>query len=149
MHLFFHNLETKWCGKGNRAENFDDLGPMIRTDMCCRSHDNCPEQIPGNGVKFGLKNKSKYTASSCDCDMQFRACLHNLKVDYESEGIFEYLVKVEDFAAGTNIANIYFSHITQCFLKENPWTKCLLNDATHKNDEDVRCRVYVLDKEKP
>lgn len=146
--FFFHNLETKWCGKANRAKNFDDLGPMKRTDMCCRTHDHCPQHIPGKGKKFGLENKSKYTASRCDCDMKFRACLHKMSVDLDAEGDKEDLVTIEDFAAATNIANLYFRHIEKCFLNQHPWT-CSLNDTTQKENKDVRCRVYILDKEKP
>lgn len=58
------------------------------------------------------------------------------------------LVTIEDFAAGTNIANLYFRHITQCFLFEHPWT-CLRNDTTFKDDGDMRCRVYILYKTQP
>lgn len=146
--MFFHNLETKWCGKGSRAKNFHDLGPMIRTDKCCRAHDKCPQNIPGDGEKFGLKNNSSYTASRCDCDIKFRKCLDDIFKDLKLEGDEESLVTIEDFAAGTNIANLYFRHITQCFLFEHPWT-CLRNDTTFKDDGDIRCRVYILNKTQP
>lgn len=80
--------------------------------------------------------------------MKFRKCLDDLNNDYEDEGDEESLVTIEDFAAGTNIANLYFRHITQCFLFENPWT-CLRNDTTFKDDGDIRCRVYILNKTQP
>lgn len=66
---------TKWCGSGNKARNYHDLGKFWRTDMCCRAHDHCPITIPRFGFKWGLFNPSPSTISHCECDDKFRACL--------------------------------------------------------------------------
>ncbi|KAH7967074.1 hypothetical protein HPB49_022168 [Dermacentor silvarum] len=52
---------TKWCGAGNVASNYDDLGEARQADMCCREHDFAKESIPAFGAKRGVKNKLFYT----------------------------------------------------------------------------------------
>lgn len=52
---------TKWCGSGNIADNYDDLGEERDTDSCCRAHDNCPDYIEAKGSKHGLTNTAGYT----------------------------------------------------------------------------------------
>lgn len=47
---------TKWCGPGDNAKNFDDLGKHIETDKCCRAHDHCPEIINHKEILHGLEN---------------------------------------------------------------------------------------------
>lgn len=31
---------TRWCGAGSIAQHYEDLGPEIGTDKCCRDHDH-------------------------------------------------------------------------------------------------------------
>lgn len=52
---------TKWCGAGNISESYEDLGPEVETDRCCREHDYCPDSIEGFGSKHGLDNNSPFT----------------------------------------------------------------------------------------
>jgi len=33
-------LDTKWCGAGNNANGYNDLGSINLVDYCCRDHDN-------------------------------------------------------------------------------------------------------------
>ncbi|XP_017779523.1 PREDICTED: phospholipase A2-like [Nicrophorus vespilloides] len=66
---------TRWCGDGNKAKGFDDLGVFAKTDKCCREHDNCPEGIESKSTKYGLKNDGVFTRSHCDCDTAFYNCL--------------------------------------------------------------------------
>lgn len=47
---------THWCGPGNNAKNFDDLGSEMELDMCCRAHDNCEEKILPQEEGYGLSN---------------------------------------------------------------------------------------------
>jgi len=47
---------TKWCGPGNIATSYDDLGTEREVDMCCRAHDNCEEKIAPQEEAFGLRN---------------------------------------------------------------------------------------------
>lgn len=59
---------TKWCGRGNTAKEFHDLGDSVDTDKCCRAHDHCPYTISAFSKKFGMFNYRYYTVSHCDCD---------------------------------------------------------------------------------
>ncbi|XP_060806678.1 phospholipase A2 [Amyelois transitella] len=99
---------TKWCGSGNIADNFDDLGPAVETDKCCRAHDNCPDVIAAGETRHNLTNEAFYSRLSCDCDEEFRQCLHN---------------------AGTKTSNqigtIYFNALgQQCYRQEYPIKGC-------------------------
>ena len=52
---------TKWCGAGDVARDYDDLGPKAETDKCCRDHDNSIESMARGEEKNGLKNTLLYT----------------------------------------------------------------------------------------
>ncbi|XP_041349230.1 group 3 secretory phospholipase A2-like [Gigantopelta aegis] len=66
---------TKWCGDGDIAESYDDLGYDIGTDSCCRKHDNCKYIIERFTWKYNLFNYRFTTMSHCECDNRFRKCL--------------------------------------------------------------------------
>ncbi len=51
---------TKWCGPGNTAKYFDDLGFDKETDICCRKHDYCPLSIDPGQTKCGFKNNYEF-----------------------------------------------------------------------------------------
>ncbi|XP_074116226.1 phospholipase A2-like [Cotesia typhae] len=68
---------TKWCGQGDKAENYDDLGKFNDTDICCRAHDNCPVIIKVGETCHGLTNPDASSRLSCDCDRDFYKCLKN------------------------------------------------------------------------
>lgn len=40
---------TKWCGPGNTASGYDDLGSHSDVDACCRDHDHC-DNIPSVNI---------------------------------------------------------------------------------------------------
>ena len=61
---------TKWCGNGNTAEAFDDLGSETAADICCREHDYCPFTIESFTRRFNLFNYRLHTLSHCECDYQ-------------------------------------------------------------------------------
>ncbi|KAL7846726.1 hypothetical protein SRHO_G00217060 [Serrasalmus rhombeus] len=67
---------TLWCGAGNKALNFSDLGLYEETDKCCREHDHCTDTITSFGFNYGVFNTNIFTLSHCDCDIKFRRCLH-------------------------------------------------------------------------
>ncbi|XP_050292825.1 phospholipase A2-like isoform X2 [Anthonomus grandis grandis] len=69
---------TKWCGPGDRAANYSDLGYHKKEDMCCRDHDNCPKYLMKGECREGICNNSPYTRSHCDCDASFRKCLQTV-----------------------------------------------------------------------
>lgn len=52
---------TKWCGAGNNAYNYTDLGLHRETDMCCREHDYCDDLLESGQTKHNLTNNSQYT----------------------------------------------------------------------------------------
>ena len=59
---------TKWCGKGDLAQCYDDLGPDQELDSCCRDHDCCPYMIPPFTSRFNMFNYRFHSVIHCDCD---------------------------------------------------------------------------------
>ncbi|KAM9734552.1 group 3 secretory phospholipase A2 isoform 1-T1 [Menidia menidia] len=66
---------TLWCGSGNKAPSYADLGVFSDTDGCCREHDQCQNTILSFHSGFGVFNSNIFTMSHCDCDHRFRSCL--------------------------------------------------------------------------
>ncbi|XP_007577360.1 group 3 secretory phospholipase A2 [Poecilia formosa] len=66
---------TLWCGSGNKAPSYADLGVFSDTDSCCREHDQCKHTILSFQSDFGVFNSNIFTMSHCDCDDKFRSCL--------------------------------------------------------------------------
>ncbi|CAK9798907.1 Phospholipase A2 isozymes PA3A/PA3B/PA5 [Anthophora quadrimaculata] len=66
---------TKWCGTGDIAENYHDLGQETELDICCRSHDLCPVKVRARQTRYNLTNYSIYTKSHCVCDEALYNCL--------------------------------------------------------------------------
>ncbi|XP_016985537.1 uncharacterized protein LOC108049030 [Drosophila rhopaloa] len=66
---------TKWCGTGDIAETYSDLGSEMAMDRCCRQHDLCPIKIRAYQHKYDLMNDSLYTKSHCICDDMLFSCL--------------------------------------------------------------------------
>ncbi|XP_036341636.1 phospholipase A2 hemilipin-like [Rhagoletis pomonella] len=66
---------TKWCGTGDIAETYSDLGTDMDMDRCCRLHDLCPVKIRAYQNKYELMNDSLYTKSHCICDDMLYSCL--------------------------------------------------------------------------
>lgn len=52
---------TKWCGPGNIAANYNDLGISADVDYCCREHDNCNDLIIAGSSKNNLHNYGMFT----------------------------------------------------------------------------------------
>lgn len=103
------NLGTKWCGRGNIATNFSDLGHFRSTDYCCRNHDLCQVKISANSSKYGLINTANYTKMHCSCDTDFYACL-----------------KYVDNILAISVGIVYFNIIQpKCFRKDYPIVQCL------------------------
>ncbi|XP_072751663.1 uncharacterized protein [Anoplolepis gracilipes] len=66
---------TKWCGTGDIADNYHDLGDLPHIDRCCRSHDLCPIKVRAQQTRYNLTNYSLYTKSHCTCDKALYQCL--------------------------------------------------------------------------
>ncbi|XP_059481972.1 uncharacterized protein LOC132200494 [Neocloeon triangulifer] len=99
---------TRWCGAGTKADNVTDVGVFSTVDYCCRSHDNCFDNIAVGETKHGLKNEGSFTRSHCDCDEEFYDCLK----------------KADDLVAA-KVGFTYFNVLRpQCFREERPVVRC-------------------------
>ncbi|XP_044737877.1 phospholipase A2-like isoform X2 [Chrysoperla carnea] len=90
---------TKWCGPGDVAKNYTDLGYNKAEDVCCREHDHCPNIIKSGECKNGICNTSHFTRSHCDCDARFRRCLQSLNTEVANTlgAVFFNVVQVTCF----------------------------------------------------
>ncbi|XP_059047627.1 uncharacterized protein LOC131843049 [Achroia grisella] len=66
---------TKWCGTGDIAADYHDLGADRRLDRCCRTHDLCPTKVRAFSKRYNLTNNSLYSKSHCTCDDLLFDCL--------------------------------------------------------------------------
>lgn len=66
---------TKWCGRGQIAKEYDELGDDVEADVCCRDHDCCHDIIPCFSTKYNYFNYRFHAILHCDCDKRFRGCL--------------------------------------------------------------------------
>ncbi|XP_034457221.1 group 3 secretory phospholipase A2 [Hippoglossus hippoglossus] len=98
---------TLWCGSGNKALSFADLGVFSDTDSCCREHDQCKDTILSFHSEFGVFNTNIFTMSHCDCDNKFHSCLKeaNDRISDVVGYTFFNLLKMNCFE---------FSHRLQC-----------------------------------
>ncbi|KAH8373120.1 hypothetical protein KR009_012121 [Drosophila setifemur] len=119
---------TKWCGPGNIAKNFDDLGTERELDACCRAHDNCKEKILSNEEAYGLQNFGLFPIFSCDCEAALRSC-------------FTSLHSVHSLALG----RIYFSSKEVCFAFGHPIVSCW---EKQRHFFERRCLSYEVDTTK-
>ncbi|CAK1541740.1 unnamed protein product [Leptosia nina] len=122
----FDENGTKWCGAGNIADGYDDLGPEEEADRCCRDHDNCADYIPAGESKHNLTNRAFYSRLACICDLNFRQCLHE---------------------ANTNTANkigsVYFDLLgTECFKEDYLVTGCKKRGGWL----NTKCVEYTYDR---
>ncbi|XP_077422728.1 uncharacterized protein proca1 [Vanacampus margaritifer] len=69
---------TLWCGAGNMADHYDQLGEFEETDSCCRTHDHCPHVIHAFSSKYGYTNFKWHTICHCDCDEALKVCLRRV-----------------------------------------------------------------------
>ncbi|XP_068085638.1 uncharacterized protein GIIIspla2 isoform X2 [Anabrus simplex] len=108
---------TKWCGKGQTASKYTQLGGFDGADKCCRLHDTaCPFFISAFEQKYGLFNWRINTIMHCACDERFRTCL-----------------KMTGTGAANLVGKLFFNVVqTSCFvlkpqkvcLKTSWWGKC-------------------------
>ncbi|MEQ2241170.1 hypothetical protein ILYODFUR_022608 [Ilyodon furcidens] len=59
---------TLWCGAGNMADDYNQLGEFADTDSCCRIHDHCPHVIHAFSSNYGHTNFKWHSICHCDCD---------------------------------------------------------------------------------
>ncbi|KAL1473833.1 hypothetical protein MTO96_038435 [Rhipicephalus appendiculatus] len=80
---------TKWCGRGNVAKHYNDLGRARKTDKCCREHDHSSPTIPAEQSRNGINNNLSYTMTNCADDRKFFNCL--LKANTATSRVIGYL----------------------------------------------------------
>lgn len=97
---------TKWCGPGNTADGYDDLGSDAEIDKCCRQHDHC-DNIPSGEEKHGLVNSDYFTRLHCMCDKEFKQCLRGA-----------------NSRRGNYIGNFYFNVRDRCYKEQHPVVDC-------------------------
>jgi hypothetical protein len=115
---------TKWCGLGDAADSYDDIGTKKDIDLCCRAHDHCPIRLKALRFGYGLINLSLYTKSHCDCDEDFLKCLKGSTNPY-----------------ATMLGNFYFNVLkVQCIKEERPLICAEFNNSNGK-EECVRYEV--------
>lgn len=120
---------TQWCGNGNRARDAEDLGLFKRTDDCCRTHDNCSDNIPAGQSRHGLNNSGLFTRSSCECDEKFYDCLKTAKT-----------------LVSRKIGITYFNVLRpKCFRKDHPVSGC----EKYEGIILKRCVRYETDNSSP
>lgn len=123
---------TKWCGAGNVAKNYDDLGPSRATDACCREHDHSEDNIAAFETKHGIRNTNLYTMTHCKGDRKFYGCLLN-----------------DSSVPSVAVGKIFFNILrTTCFDYTYP-KKCVQNNAFYIPLLTEKCREYRLDPAEP
>uniref|UniRef100_A0A182IZQ4 Phospholipase A2 n=1 Tax=Anopheles atroparvus TaxID=41427 RepID=A0A182IZQ4_ANOAO len=94
---------TKWCGTGDIAESYHDLGDDATMDRCCRTHDLCPMKVRAYQKRYSLSNNSIYTKSHCKCDDMLYECL-----------------KATNTSAAQVMGSIYFNLVQVPCLEDTP-----------------------------
>nr|XP_014282570.1 phospholipase A2-like [Halyomorpha halys] len=118
---------TKWCGSGNSAVSYNDLGKQKATDSCCREHDHCPDVIEAGKTGHGLSNPSVYTRLHCDCDKKFLNCLRRSAITEKTSNI---------------VGLLYFDALhTQCYREDYPVIGCVKYSSVPR-----RCQEYAFNR---
>ncbi|KAL1396449.1 hypothetical protein pipiens_010501 [Culex pipiens pipiens] len=97
---------TKWCGPGNTADDYEDLGKHEEEDKCCRDHDHC-DNIPAGEMKYGLTNDDYFTRLHCKCDRDFQQCLKKINTTLSNR-----------------LGSFYFAVRDKCYKKQYPIVDC-------------------------
>lgn len=116
---------TKWCGPGNTASDYNDLGSQMEVDMCCRDHDHC-DNIPAGESKYNLTNDDYFTVLHCDCDKEFHKCLHDINSKMSNR-----------------IGKMYFTLRNRCYRNDYPIVECAEYDTAVFIR---RCIRYITDE---
>ncbi|XP_005176978.2 phospholipase A2 [Musca domestica] len=120
---------TKWCGPGNTAANYNDLGKHRDTDTCCREHDHCEMIIEPTASLHGITNSGMFPIMKCSCEQKFINCLQ----------------AVNSMVSNT-LGHIYFGATKQCVEYGFPIVNCKqYMEGTFRK----RCIRYKINKKRP
>ncbi|XP_017092609.2 phospholipase A2 [Drosophila bipectinata] len=121
---------TKWCGPGNTASNFEDLGRERETDKCCRAHDHCDEIIESHNALHGLPtNTDWFPILKCTCEQEFINCLQAVNT-----------------MTSNTLGRIYYGTRSKCFAMGYPTNGCKQYQTGTLRS---RCILYHVEKSKP
>uniref|UniRef100_A0AAV2IW49 Phospholipase A2-like central domain-containing protein n=1 Tax=Knipowitschia caucasica TaxID=637954 RepID=A0AAV2IW49_KNICA len=144
---------TLWCGSGNKAPSYSDLGVFSETDTCCREHDQCKDTILSFHSKFGVFNRNIFTMSHCDCDNRlqcternwFGMCQEtNMALYAEVHSPTLYATDAPKYVNGTslNITSPSAHNITQVEMSESDGSKLqTLSIPPSSRDAPVRASL--------
>lgn len=116
---------TKWCGPGNTAADYEDLGEHSAVDTCCRTHDHCDNLAAGE-TRNNLTNPDYFTRLHCDCDREFNECLHTI-----------------NSTESNRIGQLYFTLRSKCYRQDFPIYECMAYDTKLFVR---RCYKYLLEE---
>lgn len=116
---------TKWCGLGDIASSYEDLGSQVAVDLCCRAHDHCPVKLKAFRSGYGLVNFSLYTKSHCDCDRDFHGCLRGAKSNIAD-----------------TIGNVYFNVIKVPCIRKVRKAVCTDRGRYSRNENNCEAWAY-------
>uniref|UniRef100_A0A1I8NWJ7 Phospholipase A2 n=1 Tax=Stomoxys calcitrans TaxID=35570 RepID=A0A1I8NWJ7_STOCA len=120
---------TKWCGPGNTAANYNDLGRHRDTDTCCRDHDHCDDIIEATTSLYGISNTGMFPILKCSCEQKFLNCLQAV-----------------NSAISNTLGHIYFGATKQCLGQGHPIVSCKqYMEGTFRK----RCIRYKIDVNRP
>ncbi|EEB11436.1 conserved hypothetical protein [Pediculus humanus corporis] len=105
---------TKWCGSGDLANTYYDLGTDKKLDKCCRSHDFCPVKVLGLKTQHNLTNYSLYTKSHCECEDVFYKCLKTVN-SHSSNLIGNLYFNVGNFLCIIDVEPTFYPKVTKKF----------------------------------
>ncbi|XP_060659281.1 phospholipase A2 large subunit-like [Drosophila nasuta] len=120
---------TKWCGNEKIARSFNDLGPRVEIEKCCRTHHNCEQKILTKEQGYGLSNNEPCTIFSCSCEAAFFKCLHEVNNPQSSA-----------------LGFLYFRFTNICIGPEKPTASCDGQQCPTQldNSQSVRWQFYDL-----
>lgn len=122
---------TKWCGAGDIAKNYDDLGRERETDKCCRDHDHSTDNLSPLETKHGITNFMIFTMTNCPDDCKFYNCLLN----------------VSSVASGS-VGTVYFNVLgTKCYAYGYP-QKCVRYNVIRVPGLSNLCKEYKANTSK-
>ncbi|XP_048467560.1 group 3 secretory phospholipase A2 [Rhincodon typus] len=111
---------TLWCGVGESAENYTDLGIFHQTDSCCREHDHCNHTLSAFEYNYGVWNFRLHTVSHCNCDETFRRCLLNANDTISTMVGFSYFSML-------HVPCFDLKPVERC-VKKSQWNHCNITE---------------------
>lgn len=140
---------TNWCGMGDRATSYNDLGFESDIDICCRAHDFCPIRLSAFSSGYGLFNWSFYTRSHCTCDQNFLNCLQRAESPLSSVVMRLYFTIMKTTCLHDNETtafDIHQNHKKPSIINLNNGDN---HNKNHNSQPQQRLRFHITSRDKP